>query len=173
MYIQTTTSWRGINHLPAPLSFPSLLFSDFLFSPSFVQNYNPAVDVLLRWLSTEIGPLELKTPEGASSLLLVIDKNKRRARRREAGAPTKEAFKPYSTPPSAPPYHSSCWTCFAVKRARLSSHPWRAALRCIDHSLVTSAINSDESEPNQKFYVYLSALRFLGGRRCPRHLSLT
>lgn len=75
--------------------------------------------------------------------------------------------------PSAPPYHSSCWTCFAVKRARLSSHPWKATLRRIDHSLVTAVINSDKSEPNQKFYVYLSALRFLGGRRCPRHLSLT
>lgn len=75
--------------------------------------------------------------------------------------------------PSAPLYHSFCWTCFVANRARLPSHPWRAILRCIDHGLVTAVITSDKSELNQKFYVDHSAFCFLGGRRGPRHLSLT
>lgn len=143
-YIQTTAGQLEINCLPAPLSFLSLLFSDFSFSPSFVQNYNPAVDVLRRWLSAEIGPLELKTPEGVSSLLLVIDKNKSSVRRREARVPSRYnkgriQTLIHTTITTRLPLHIAAAVGAALPWRWLGSHlTGRASLRCIDHSLLCS-----------------------------------
>lgn len=148
----------------------SLLFSWFFFSHSKLQPPCWCIlKMIIRWDWASVA----EHAQGSLITPAVIDKNKRsgegrRGERQEFHwATTKNTVKSSPPPPPLTPSTAAAQPACREDSSILIS-PWeRVILRHIDHSLLTSVINSDNSELNEKFHFCLSVPLLLHCIWCP------